>query len=71
VLIEGSAVKNPRDWKVTLNSKNLTRRGVKDRTPDLVLDDLPGKRNAKALHAIDAYVTGAMRWSSNLIVFFH
>jgi hypothetical protein len=43
---------------------------MKDRAADPILNDLLGKRDAKVLHAIDAYVTGAMRWNSNLIVFF-
>jgi hypothetical protein len=43
---------------------------MKRRTPDSVLDDLFGQRNAEALHAIDAHVTGAMRWDSDSIMLF-
>ena len=43
---------------------------MEGRAPYPVLDDPLGYGNAQALHAIDAYVTRAMRRDSDLIVFF-
>jgi hypothetical protein len=39
MLVEGPAVKNPCDWILTLDSKELTCWGMKDRASDLVLYD--------------------------------
>jgi hypothetical protein len=40
VFVECSTIKHPRDWSLTLELENLTRRGMKDRATDLILDDL-------------------------------
>jgi len=70
MLVEGSAVENPSDWSPTLESKNLTRRRMKDRAVDLVLYDRVWKRGPEAFHAVDADVARAVWWYSDSIVFF-